>query len=90
MFLKTTQKHSTGAGASQAALLVSLPAYTSRNTTWTQGMTAEMLCRQQLVRRIGTVGSVVAVQWHSRLNQIFIGTGAHKHTAFSHVITFTL
>lgn len=32
-------------------------------------------CRQQLVRCIGTVGSVVAVQWHSRLNQIFMGTG---------------
>ena len=33
--------------------------------------------RQQLVRRVGTVGSVVAVQWHSRLNQIFMGTGMH-------------
>ncbi|KAL3156845.1 hypothetical protein ABBQ38_001114 [Trebouxia sp. C0009 RCD-2024] len=29
----------------------------------------------QLVRRIGTVGSAVAVHWHSRLNQIFVGTG---------------
>lgn len=29
----------------------------------------------QLVRRIGTVGSVVAVHWHARLNQIFMGTG---------------
>lgn len=29
----------------------------------------------QLVRRIGTVGSVVAVQWHQRVNQIFMGTG---------------
>ena len=32
-------------------------------------------CRLQLVRRIGTVGSVVAVHWHSRLNQVFMGTG---------------
>lgn len=32
-------------------------------------------CRLQLVRRIGTVGSAVAVHWHSRLNQIFVGTG---------------
>ena len=32
-------------------------------------------CRLQLVRRIGTIGSAVAVHWHSRLNQIFVGTG---------------
>ena len=29
----------------------------------------------QLVRRVGTAGSVVAVHWHHRLNQIFMGTG---------------
>jgi len=34
-----------------------------------------LACRLQLVRRIGTVGSVVAVHWHARLNQIFMGTG---------------
>ena len=38
-------------------------------------------CRLQLVRRIGTLGSVVAVHWHARLNQIFMGTGWHPPPA---------
>lgn len=30
---------------------------------------------KRLVRRIGMPSSVVAVQWHAKLNQIFVGTG---------------
>lgn len=29
-----------------------------------------------LVRRVGMPASVVALQWHGRLNQIFLGVGA--------------
>ena len=31
---------------------------------------------RELVRRIGMPSSVVAVQWHAKLNQIFVGVGA--------------
>ena len=31
--------------------------------------------RQEIVRRIAMPQSVVALKWHSRLNQIFVGTG---------------
>ena len=34
------------------------------------------LAKEAVVRRIGMPGNVVALNWHSRLNQIFVGTGA--------------
>lgn len=37
------------------------------------------------MRRIGTVGSAVAVHWHSRLNQIFVGTGQNTFPQANHV-----
>lgn len=33
---------------------------------------------RQMVRRVGMPASVVAVQWHARLNQIFLGVGEHQ------------
>ena len=33
------------------------------------------LGNQSVIRRVGMPASVVAVQWHQRLNQIFVGTG---------------
>lgn len=30
---------------------------------------------RELVRRVGMPSSVVALQWHSKLNQIFVGVG---------------
>ena len=34
---------------------------------------------RSLVRRIGMPSSVVAVQWHAKLNQILLGVGAPLH-----------
>ena len=34
---------------------------------------------RSLVRRIGMPSSVVAVQWHAKLNQIFVGVGMSLH-----------
>lgn len=33
---------------------------------------------QRLVRRLGVSGSVIAVQWHPRINQILVGSGDRK------------
>ena len=33
------------------------------------------IASQRLVRRVALPGSVAAVTWHERLNQIFVGTG---------------
>ena len=49
--------------------------YAASNMLCDMILNRKWCCRFQLVRRIGTVGSAVAVHWHSRLNQIFVGTG---------------
>lgn len=33
---------------------------------------------QRLVQRLGIPGSVIAVQWHPRINQILVGSGDRK------------
>jgi hypothetical protein len=33
---------------------------------------------RRLVRRLGMPSSVVSLQWHARLNQIFLGVGARS------------
>ena len=37
------------------------------------------IASQRLVRRVALPGSVAAVTWHERLNQIFVGTGMLIH-----------